>query len=687
MIDGTEHRAVSDADGRFSLAAPDGVTLVVSAVDYEIALAQVAGATAEISLVRIGAGPGEIIEVAGEAPIAAPGATTIARDDIAAVPGTGNDLLASVDILPGVTSPAAGPASFNGLIIRGSSPQDSKILVDGFEIPFLYHIGLRSILPTESIDALEYLPGGFDVSYGRASSGIVAVTTRGGDPKFGAQGELSVIDGGLLAHGTVGEDGQFLVAVRRSTIDFVLPALIPEDADLNLATVPRYWDLQTRYDRPLGGGWRLAVTTIGSDDTAELYADDEMDLDRRFFGRTRFLRGIVDARWRRGEWSASVAASSIGTQVKFEAGRSQFFDLTALQSGLRSELTRTMPTALGLRDVVARVGVEGNYDRNDFSLAVGEVPDEGQPMDPNADPDEIRQRFSGVIGVADVGLWASTAASLGRARLTTGVRVDAFTRIREVAVQPRAELSVAVRDDLKVRLAAGSYRRPPEYQDELLDRDIDPERATQVVLGGELEPLEGLKVQLSAYYTDRSRLLTRVDDGQYANLGRGTTYGGEVLAILRRGGLSAWLSYSRARSTRVDRPGAESRLFDYDQPHDLNVAASWKLGRWQLGARFRYSSGQPFTPISSSVFDSDRDNYVPIFGKVNSERASGHHQADVRVERSWNVGRVVLSAFLDVQNVYLNQDVVGYGYSFDYSERFAFESIPILPSIGLRGEL
>ena len=72
---------------------------------------------------------------------------------------------------------------------------------------------------------------------------------------------------------------------------------------------------------------------------------------------------------------------------------------------------------------------------------------------------------------------------------------------------------------------------------------------------------------------------------------------------------------------------------------------------------------------------------------INSERVPGHHQLDIRIDRTWQVGPIALSAFLDVQNVYMNSTVIQYQYSFDYSERTAFESIPILPSIGLRGVL
>jgi hypothetical protein len=45
-----------------------------------------------------------------------------------------------------------------------------------------------------------------------------------------------------------------------------------------------------------------------------------------------------------------------------------------------------------------------------------------------------------------------------------------------------------------------------------------------------------------------------------------------------------------------------------------------------------------------------------------------------------------MSKFLDVQNVYLNDGPVGYFYGFDYTQRAAFHSLPIIPTAGLRGE-
>ena len=87
------------------------------------------------------------------------------------------------------------------------------------------------------------------------------------------------------------------------------------------------------------------------------------------------------------------------------------------------------------------------------------------------------------------------------------------------------------------------------------------------------------------------------------------------------------------------------------------------------------------------MFDSDRNVYMPTYGAVNSERAPMHHQLDLRVDYSWQWGRTALTAFLDVQNVYLNESVVTYFYNYDFTQRAAFKSLPLVPSFGVRGVL
>ena len=49
-------------------------------------------------------------------------------------------------------------------------------------------------------------------------------------------------------------------------------------------------------------------------------------------------------------------------------------------------------------------------------------------------------------------------------------------------------------------------------------------------------------------------------------------------------------------------------------------------------------------------------------------------------------GPTEMTAFLDVQNVYMNESAVSYIYGFDYTQRAAFHQLPIVPTVGLRGE-
>src|SRR5690606_4971260 len=114
----------------------------------------------------------------------------------------------------------------------------------------------------------------------------------------------------------------------------------------------------------------------------------------------------------------------------------------------------------------------------------------------------------------------------------------------------------------------------------------------------------------------------------------------------------ATLTYTLSRSERQDRDDAW-RLFDQDQTHILNFAASTALGAgWELGARFRYVTGNPYTPVTRAVYDAGRDSYIPEFGVINSRRNAAYHQLDVRAEKQFAWEPLRLALYLDVQNLY-----------------------------------
>ncbi|HEY5951801.1 MAG TPA: hypothetical protein VIV40_40175, partial [Kofleriaceae bacterium] len=473
-------------------------------------------------------------------------------------------------------------------------------------------------------------------------------------------------------------------------IDFVLPSLIPESVDLSLTTVPSYYDEQFRIDHELSSKWRLSLSSVGTIDTFELYATKDTDSEtKRFFNRTRFVRLTGSARYHDGPWGLNLALSGLAPEFVFEAGAYQRINVRQPTITPRAELTRTYDKALGLTNVEWRAGGEVQVGRTTIDSALPLEQREGEEF-MGYDPRDTSQSFKGSFWIPDFAAWTAMSANMDpRVRVTLGLRGDAFGRPGEIRAQPRGEIKVRLAPQWTARLSSGAFLRPPEFQSENLYTNIESERSTQTIAGLQWEPQDGVRVQASTYYTDRTHLITRDGMGaELGNEGRGRTVGAELLATYRGGPWFTWLSYSYSHSTRVDHPGEPSRLFTFDQPHSMNAAVSWKANkRWQLGGRFQLYSGLPYTPAIGSIFDSDRNVYIPLYGESNSERAPLHHQLDLRVDYSWKWGPTALTFFVDVQNVYMNESVVTYFYSYDFTQRAAFTSLPIIPSLGLRGVL
>jgi hypothetical protein len=686
-LEGASDQVTTDGDGRFTIEAPLGATLIVSSDRHAVTLANVTGA-ALADIVQLEEISGEKIEVRGETPTAVLGAAELDREDIQRLPGTGGDVVRALSAMPGVVNLQI-PLGYSGVVVRGSSPQDSKVLIDDFEIPLLFHpLGIRAIVPAESIQNLNFIPGGFDVAYGRASSGIVQLTTRPGSDTRSSQGEVSLIDGGLIAQGPIGASTRYMIALRRSVIDFVVPLVIPKSVDLSLTTVPQYWDEQLRIDHELNPRWNLTLSSVGTDDVFELFTTKDEDAGaKRFYSRTRFIRLTGAARYHEGEWQANLAVSGMLSQLQAEVGLYQRLNVKTPMVTPRAIATRTMDHAIGLKDVVWSVGGEAQIGYSTVDLALPLERREGEPF-PAYDPKDTASSFKGAVWFPDFAAWSSIGATFDpRIRITLGTRADVFGRAREVAVQPRSEIQFKLADGLTSRFAAGMYRRPPEFQSEFLDKHVQSEHSTQLIMGVEYVPMLGVRVQGSLYYTDRTSLITHNSDGSLNNNGRGTSKGAELLAMVHGGSWFGWLGYSYSNSVRRDAPAGAMRLFDYDQPHSLNFAASWRRGHWQLGGRFQLYSGLPYTPVIGSEFDSDRNLHIPTPGEVNSQRAPVHHEIDLRVDYNWKWGSTAMLLYLDIQNVYLNRSIVTYFYSYDYSQRSAFESLPLIPSAGIRAVL
>ena len=171
--------------------------------------------------------------------------------------------------------------------------------------------------------------------------------------------------------------------------------------------------------------------------------------------------------------------------------------------------------------------------------------------------------------------------------------------------------------------------------------------------------------------------------------GVGRSYG--VQLLLRQQpwhGFFGWVAYTISRSERRDVPDGGWRLFDYDQPHALTIVASKEVEHWTFGARFRYASGLPRTPVAGSFYDAKDDEFDPVFGAQNTLRLPPFWQLDARVDRSFALGEGArLLVYVEGLNVTNRSNAEEYVYATDYSRRSTITGLPIVAVVGARVEL
>jgi hypothetical protein len=640
---------------------------------------------------------GEVIEVRGrpsdERP-PAPGRQEVTRDELTHIPGSRGDALTGVKSLPGVGSvDAAGPGA-GLLVIRGAAPEDSKISIDGIEIPLAYHFfGVQSILPSEFIDAIDFQPGGFGVEEGRSTGGILDITTRAEQPKeVSGFAEVSFINGAALLQGPIAgrDDLHFAVAGRRSLIDAILPAAIPDDVDLFFVTAPYYYDGQLRVDYRPSYRSRFTFLGLASYDRLSLLNEtiepNEPLLTGAFENSTSFTRAITTWMFEGDRVTSRLTAAAGTTGLRVDIGPERHLQFDTRRVELREDAAIEVSDRIGVR-----TGGEARYNLSLVDTRFPLPPSEGTggaynfSSSPPLDLDfDAPSHVVGAYAAVDL-------RPVDPVTVTSGLRVDYFRRFDDTTWSPRTAVQARLSRRVTARAALGTYTRPPE-QSEALTRSLDPETATQLVLGADVAIAEGVSAASNAFYTGSHSLvvqdpvLARTDpENAYVNRGTGRAFGVELVLKARRDDFFGWLAYTLSRSDRMDGPLAERRLFDYDQTHNLVAVASWTWRKWQFGGRWQYATGIPTTPIMGSVYQSDLNIYVPVLGELNSDRFDSSHQLDLRVDRRFSLPHVELSVFLDVTNVYAHPKVLGYRYNFDYSEREAIRELPILPAFGVRG--
>src|SRR4051812_25843928 len=251
----------------FKLAAPSEPP-PAAVVAPAAVLAPAAPAPAQKAAAEAAEGEALDLEVQGEKPPREPTKHVIAAEEISRIPGTNGDAIRAIGNMPGVARPPGGDGM---LIVRGSSPNDTAVFVDGTNIPMVYHFGgLSSVLPTEMLEKLDFYPGNFGPQYGRAMGGVVDVGVRSPrKDRLGGLLQFDLVDGRLLLEGPLSKSTRFMVAGRRSWLDAWLGAAL-KDSGVGVTKAPVYYDYQAMVEHDFTRQTTLRLFAFGADDRFKL---------------------------------------------------------------------------------------------------------------------------------------------------------------------------------------------------------------------------------------------------------------------------------------------------------------------------------------------------------------------------------------------------------------------------------
>ena len=632
-------------------------------------------------------------------------------EEIETLPGSQGDALRALQNLPGV---ARTPGGLGLLVLRGAAPNQSRIFYGEHAIPIGFHaVAFASVVPAEATEGIEFIPSNGPVRYGGMTGGVVAIEPRrpSGDGLHG-YAELDVGGTGALVQGPVGR-GAFLAAVNRGWLDWVLGGTQRLLGDGVGYTLPRYFDYQALYERPLPTGATIGTRVLGSRDRVVFRGrnNETGELEPQLSIQTEFHRADFVYRKRQGPWKFLLTPSfryeSTRTGGDTDGRRDDYI------VSWRAEASRRLLPRLSL---LAGVDAEIDPYRSRVTLPQSLVLDR---------PVTVTTRTEGIQ--TSFGLYSVAEARLGAVTLWPGLRVNAFSLgpDADLAVDPRLIGRWTVNDRWWLAFGAGLYSQafvPQASEVRRLISDVitspgnvilpaaisalEPRagfapvgdrvgvsRAGQVSTSVGFAPSTAWSFEAGAY----GRLLHNGDvayplqeQRPLSPVGYGAAYGMEVLLRKRAvGRWYGWLSYTLSRSeTRIEEAYQSSRgtvtgLFD--QRHILALVASYRLPRrWRIGGRFRLVSGSPYTPVTGVVDVVRFGGRRPILGPPSSARFPTFHQLDLRIDKQWLYRHFSVTAYLDMQNVYNQANVEALIYDTNYVSAYGSVGLPILPTLGVR---
>ncbi len=703
-IFGTTIGSISDLDGKFIFTGlePGFVELRVSSVGFETYISEAIQVTnakkvfievpleeanVELEEVVIRASPFRKVK---ESPVSL---QRITLEEIEKAPGGNRDISKVIQSYPGV---ASTPAQRNDVIVRGGGPSENTFYLDEIEIPNINHFATQGasggpvgIINADFLREVNLYTGAFPANKGNALSSVIDLSqVDGNQEKLNFRGSIGASDLALTANGPIGDRTTYVASVRRSYLQFLFAAL-------ELPFLPKYNDYQLKVKSRINDKNEISLISIGSYDNNNLNLEANETEEQQFilgylpenFQWTYAIGGVYKHYREKGfdTWVLSRnylhnEAVKYQNNIVEEQFKTLAYDSDEIENKFRFEHTSLYSGGLrvnyGVNFEYAKF-FASTFNRNFFN---------GVPV--TLDNETFFDMFKwGAFGQVSKELLAK------RLVLSLGLRADANSYNDNMSnlinqLSPRFSASYQLTTGWYLNFNTGRFFQEPAYttmgyKDEegrLVNKDgLTYIQADHIVGGFEWLPDEQSKLSLEGFYkkynnypfslNDSISLASKgADFGLFGDepvesIAEGRAYGVEFLYRNRDlWGTNLTISYTLVRSETDPLKESLRPLgwipTSWDNIHLLNIYGFRKFkGNWQVGFKWRFVGGQPYTPIDLQT--SSLVQYWDVvgfpardFNRFNQLRFDPFHQLDLRVDKEWFLSRITINLYADVQNVY-----------------------------------
>ncbi|MBS3945731.1 MAG: TonB-dependent receptor [Melioribacter sp.] len=594
----------------------------------------------------------------------------ISRIDVLTTPGGAADIFQSLKTLPGLTQVSESAE----LYVRGGDPIETLTMVDGSIVyhPFTFESaygGLFSNLTQSAVKGIYFSSGGFSSKYGNVLSGVLDIETRDQPSRSQYQIGLSLANGSLTA-----------------------------DIPLSENKLGMYFDLRQSFTKPIfwlnGGLDRMTLSPTSRNGTGGIIYSYSKTGKLKLFGMIADDKQGVKVE--RAEYTGAFNGNSNNLFVNLQNTNILFESVIMKNSVAYNKYSNNW--LIGILDLTKTDYV---YTfRNDFEISVnssnkilvgaeyekrevnylGKIPEDDFDIRPDGNSKIIDATFYGSRFAGYTEFQSANPFGLSNVSVATGIRYDRIPELKLDWLDPRLSISYKLSDKSIVKLGAGVFHQLPNPQ---LFRPVDGNpnlksmKAEHLIISYDYNIDEQNSFRMEVYHKEYSNLPKENSILNYDNSGKGFANG---VDIIFKGflpfNITGWISYGFINTKRdwMDFDGFTSSSFDIT--HNFSLVLKYNLSDlWQIGINAKYATGRPYTPVESSYYRDDLKIFEPIYAATNSDRFPDYRRIDLRIMHFNTIfENISFVAYMEGLNIFNHQNIFGYTYSPDYSERKEIKS-------------